>query len=546
MLDGLAARCSPWQKWDPRLRPGLLVSALVAIGWVAFLIPLASTYKVETPFGRTWGVMDDVFVSASFARTFVEGNGLVWYPNAPRVEGFSNPLWVLLLAGLHALPSFSEDRLGAYVFAVNALILIALAFVVFTGLSRAVRHDQPRHSVWRWSAAAFPAFAGASLVSRSADGFEVALVALLSTWAFVEALAPAERMRVSLVGALIGLAFWTRMDGVVSCACAALLVGLKLRDPRRIARFAVLPLAMVAALLLARRVYYGEWLPNTYYLKLARWPLDQRIAYGVFQNIFTLAAQGLLLMPFAAVAWRRLDPKDRPLLLALAGPFLTVGYSTWSGGDFIWPAFGYDRHGAAGIGLLIFGVGAVFLRARLARREWPIASLTVAALVLIPAFVDMRGWNAAGFRQLFHVRMQSEFDRWFKTDTVYRGKLLKEFTLPRARIAVCQAGALVYFSHRGGVDVLGKVEPYVANLPATAEPPAERRCWREIGPSGHNKEDLPGLFALRKPDLSDVPPPLAETGKYVALTYRGRSFFGLRESPLILWDRVSLVTGISE
>ena len=42
--------------------------------------------------------LDDAFISFRYARNLVEGAGLVWNPGEPPVEGYSNFLWVLLLA----------------------------------------------------------------------------------------------------------------------------------------------------------------------------------------------------------------------------------------------------------------------------------------------------------------------------------------------------------------------------------------------------------------------------------------------------------------
>ena len=52
---------------------------------------------------RFWFVTDDAFISFRYARNLSEGYGLVFNPGFERVEGYSNFLWVLVLAGFHAL-----------------------------------------------------------------------------------------------------------------------------------------------------------------------------------------------------------------------------------------------------------------------------------------------------------------------------------------------------------------------------------------------------------------------------------------------------------
>ena len=61
--------------------------------WLALLAFLA--------YGARRFLLDDAFISFRYARNLLEGNGLVWNPGE-RVEGYSNFLWVLELAGIWA------------------------------------------------------------------------------------------------------------------------------------------------------------------------------------------------------------------------------------------------------------------------------------------------------------------------------------------------------------------------------------------------------------------------------------------------------------
>ena len=46
-------------------------------------------------------IADDAYISFRFARNLAEGHGLVWNIGGERVEGYTNALWVFLLAGIH-------------------------------------------------------------------------------------------------------------------------------------------------------------------------------------------------------------------------------------------------------------------------------------------------------------------------------------------------------------------------------------------------------------------------------------------------------------
>src|SRR5689334_4151274 len=52
-------------------------------------------------------VVDDAYISFRYARRLVQGLGLTW-TDGPRVEGYSDLLWVLLVA---ALDPFGTDAL---------------------------------------------------------------------------------------------------------------------------------------------------------------------------------------------------------------------------------------------------------------------------------------------------------------------------------------------------------------------------------------------------------------------------------------------------
>ena len=74
---------------DGLRRPGpLLVAALLA----AFAL-----YSYHAWLYGTW-INDDAGISFTYARNLAEGHGLVLNPGGERVEGYSNPAWVFLLA----------------------------------------------------------------------------------------------------------------------------------------------------------------------------------------------------------------------------------------------------------------------------------------------------------------------------------------------------------------------------------------------------------------------------------------------------------------
>ena len=523
-----------------------LRAAIVAGMWVFLMLRLSQSNWLEMPDGPTFAVADDVYITADYARTFASGDGPRWHPAAPRVEGFTSPLWLLFLAPFHAIPHFEENRLGLYVLALNALLLAATGFWLARLLEPILAPgDGQRSSALRgalgWLFIVVAPLAAASLASWAADGFEVVLVALLSVASFAEALAPAERLRERRIAVLLGLAFWTRMDAVFCCAPAALLVLAKLRRSRRTLRFAAWFASFAALLLISRKLYYGEWLPNTYYLKIAGWPLSKRLPYGLFQNGVTLHYYLYAGLPFLALSWYSLRRADRPLLLGLLPAAATLLYSTHNGGDFAWSAMGYDRYCAPALPLFVFSIGAVLFSIRSGRA----VTALVAALATTLAVGPLSGHWFTGI-PFYDARLLHSFDPRYKPPEnvllgymIYDGKILRRVTRPAARVALCAAGAIIYFSRRKGADVLGKNDAHVAHLPAADRPGPNSRCFRYLAPPGHNKEDLVYTFSRFRPDVSLVEPPAAFRDEYVSFVADGHKYFGLDHSRSIDWRRVT-------
>ena len=69
--------------------------------------------------------IEDAAISFAYARNWVDGSGLSTYVGGPRVEGYSNPSWTFLLAGLYALglPLFTTAKVLGWVFGLATLPL---------------------------------------------------------------------------------------------------------------------------------------------------------------------------------------------------------------------------------------------------------------------------------------------------------------------------------------------------------------------------------------------------------------------------------------
>lgn len=288
--------------------------------------------------GSLAAVNEDAYISFRYARNLLRGDGLVFNPGE-RVEGMTNLLWTLLLAG------------GSWVSGVS-LPQLSLAFgtacgVLVVGVSFWWCYTEVRPVVPGRAGAALVALAAPAVLVAipgfafySVSGLEVAFFALLLTGGLFAVLRGGTPYAVAFGSVLLGLATVTRPEGALVLAFAALGAAFAGRDASLRGRFARLVAAglpgglVVLGFTLFRVLYYGSVLPNTAYAKaggmevVERWgiPYVMEAARG---NLFAVA--WLLILAGALV--------DRGFLFrSLAVVAITpvwAAYLVYAGGDYM-------------------------------------------------------------------------------------------------------------------------------------------------------------------------------------------------------------------
>jgi arabinofuranosyltransferase len=360
--------------------------------------------------------------------------------------------------------------------------------------------------------------------------------------------------------AIVGLVL-TRDDGVVPAAgilaAAALGYG-ELVSGRRIAIWCAVLVLAKAGHLGWRWLYYGDLVPNTYYLKLTGVPIGQRllrglVTYGgatarqlapvVIVSVFELAhaagrKQLLLAAPFAAMsAYSVLVGGDAWEFLNFANRYLTAAVPPLCvlGGLFL----GRVHAGRASVrGLLLtlacgLIVGGVWDHAEkialgyvpLSSHAWGALAIAAGAALAVMAL----GWNsvlrvagnaarpsrlaAACVLAVIIAANGRPYAQWVLSNAQLlkedwrvsaMGLALRETTTPDASIAVYLAGSTPYFARRKAIDLLGKNDRHVARLPGAGTTP------------GHDRLDLVYSFGLRP----DVVVTLSEPGAAVQRVLR--------------------------
>jgi hypothetical protein len=239
-----------------QLQVGVLT--LCAAGYLAH-------YLSYTVGARNWFI-EDAGISFAYARNFIRGHGLVPYIGGERVEGFSNPLWTLLVALFYAIGIdgwISAKVLGA-VLGIATLPLVWL-------LARRALGDS---TTARGAALVGPALLAASpqFVVWNTSGLENSLFCFLLAAGLYRLSTEAQAAEQRPLSALLFFLLATTrpegaMYGVVAWV-AVLVVAIRDRRWKRLLVWSLL-FAVPVALAEAARIAYFAWpLPNTYYAKL--------------------------------------------------------------------------------------------------------------------------------------------------------------------------------------------------------------------------------------------------------------------------------------
>ena len=107
-----------------RRSPVIEAPKLAVLGLVVVLLGVAFDAHCR----HYWPFLsDDALISFRYAERLTQGDGLTWN-DGERVEGYSNLLWVLLVAGLHRLgiDSLVASRLLGFAGAYGAILAVGL------------------------------------------------------------------------------------------------------------------------------------------------------------------------------------------------------------------------------------------------------------------------------------------------------------------------------------------------------------------------------------------------------------------------------------
>jgi arabinofuranosyltransferase len=460
-------------------RPQILYRLLFALLCAAFVL-----HALRHAF-----LIDDAYISFHYARNLVEGAGLVLNPGE-RVEGYSNFLWVLLLAAgmkCGVAPETLSRALG---------MLAGLALLEVT--RRLALRLLPEEPLSRWLALLAVAMLVASrtVAAWCTGGLETRLYTVLIAAGLL--LLAREISTESGVfpwsAPVLGLALLTRTDGflLVGILAAGLLLFRKGKVGRHGTLFFGILALTIGAQLAFRRAYYGEWLANTYYAKVPGLALRSGFRY------LALAAgsYGLYLsIPLALLALERPSKRRSVAWLGCALLLGHLAYVASVGGDHFELRF-VDVVWPLTAALSIAGARRI-PRLLPARAGSALATALAGCLVLwnlVPAF---RGF--ASTEATFAIELESSLCiAWSEV-----GRYFRDHAAPDEVIALRPAGVIPYVSRLRILDMEGLSDKIVARRPPA--PGWDTPGWGRIA----NWEDVliraRATYYVQHPDLRTGP-----------------------------------------
>ena len=311
---------------------------------IPLLLAILALHAVLAGFERG-DLIDDAYISARYARNLAQGQGLVYNRGAglERVEGYSNFLWVLVLAAGQA--AGAAPRTITQVAGIGAN-LVSL-FLVWLLVRRWRRPESdPRPDLYFDLAAALLLAINLPFLIWASSGLETSLFALEIILTFILWGRGQGPRSPAMLSAL--LAALTRPEGVLlflalALARAAELIRrrerLLLSDVRNLLMFGLPYLVYF----LGRYFYYGRsFFPNSFYAKVD--PGRAALGEGLFY-LYSWLEWGSL--PFALLlgfgAYGLVRRRDRLLLAPALFLGLYFGFILYVGGDWM-PDFRFLTH----------------------------------------------------------------------------------------------------------------------------------------------------------------------------------------------------------
>lgn len=416
--------------------------------------------------------LDDAYITFRYAENWANGYGLVYNPGE-YVEGYTSFLWVLILAGFHSIgfDTVITAKILCMIFSALSILLVMCS-----------HHFIP--SINQYISVIATLLLGTSgvFIPWSFSGMEVSLFCLLITIQVIftiNATRHQSTLQYFYVGLLSSLSIVCRPEGLMLTVFIFLFL---IYVNKSLINYAWLKNVgpMIGIVLITimmhyglRYLYYGDWLPNTYYVKVG-FSTAQLMRGFHYVTAFLPTVLGMVVFIVITLVTMKSLGSDKTVQLFVGVILLFCGYTLAVGGDSM-PAFRFLVPVMPFLCILVAqSVTILFAKTN---------HLLLAILILVGcnAYQSFMNWHIHGHILSDRVAVHGkEVGLWMNNSLP-----------PDAVIATNTAGSIAYYSKLTTIDMLGLTDNHIAH--------------REItdmgqGSAGHEKGD--GAYVLsRKPDV---------------------------------------------
>lgn len=452
---------------------------------------LAALYAVHAL--GIYYVSDDGFISFRYAQNLLRGHGLV-YNVGERVEGYTNFLWVMMLAAAQwLLPSAGMPHIAQ----VLGVILGMCAVVVVSRFGAWLPPQRP----------ALGALAAACLAAQTCfaawgtGGLETTLVALLlliGATSYVRHLYEGRGLGASAFA--FALATLARPDAGLFFAVTTLhlVTAGKARGAerwRQLATWLAIYAAVFVPYFIWRYTYYGYLLPNTFYAKVGSgW--RQYIRGGRYTASYLWSAGLVAFVPALVRCVSRPRAAWRDYFVLLVGAY--VAYIAYVGGDglFFFRFFAF----IAPLVALLLADGLLSVHDTFGARGGVVRGLVGASILLLAQgslgpllLTDLYRWREPQSGLTFPGRNGEHsyywFDNYFVDRLAIAAHWLQANAPPTSVVAATPGGSIAYHMDARVIEMLGLTDATIAHTPTEFG----------AGRAGHEKGN--GAYVLsRRPD----------------------------------------------
>lgn len=449
------------------------VTAAIAGGIVVFFVNAAIHVRVYH---------DDAYITLRYARNLANGVGPVWN-SGERVEGYTNFLWMVILAGMHVvgMDLVVASILAAYASSFACLLVVWLLWSLWAD-------DEDAGIIGNPALLAVTLLViglNGAVAAWAFGGLETPLAMALLTGAVYLFIVEQRTGRFPVSALVFTAGAMTRPElvGIVALTAVYGFGDAWFRRDRAALRRMAIWTALFAVIYVPyfawRWWYYGYLLPNTFYVKVGgnQVTVERGLTYIFsFGNSYAFLPLAIGAIALAFDGARRLA-RDGAYIVAVIAMWLTM--VALEGGD----VFPHGRFLVPIVPLLslagVVGWARVMERALATPRQ--VATVSLAAAVLLGLTLAQSSVDAdrEGIREL-HQRGRT-------VGEVLGERLPQDYT-----VGVFAAGATPYYSQLPTIDMLGLSDETIAHTDV-----------ENLGSGiiGHEKYNLDYVLDERRPEI---------------------------------------------